>query len=120
MRGDGRLWCRHSCGSGTGFPPRVAAQLRAARSSRIRSRPLIRLTASRMSAPVAWARTSRPFRSRLTWAIAGRSTAGSAAIVSFTRANSTGSEASRSSERTLRTATSAASAGTAPWASVCT
>lgn len=44
------------------------------------------------------------YRTRL-WAIAGRSTAGSAAMVSFTRPNSTGSGTSRSSERTLWTAT---------------
>jgi len=93
-------WCRHSCGNDTGFPPRIASQLRAARSSRILSRSVIRSIASRMVDAVAWTRMSRPLRSRLTWAIAGLATAGSAAMVSFTRANSTGSGASLSSERT--------------------
>ena len=77
-------------------------------------------TASRIVSPAAWARTSRPSRSTLTLATAGRVTAGSAAIVSVTRACKTGSVASRSSESTFAMASSGIPSGTAPWVSICT
>ena len=56
----------------------------------------------------------------LTWATAGRSIAGSADMVSLTRANSTGSDAARNSEPTRCTAKPVMSSGTAPRVSACT
>lgn len=81
--------------------PRRASQLRAARSSLTLSRRLMRPTASRTVSPAAWTRMIRPSRSTLARAIAGSPTAGSAVIVSVTRANGTGSDASRSSDSTF-------------------
>jgi hypothetical protein len=75
----------------------VSAAQQRARSSRIRSRSPACTMAARMVSSADWTLTSRPFRSTLIWAIAGRSTAGSACIVSFSRANSTGSKVIRNS-----------------------
>ena len=111
------LWCRHSPGCSTGIAPRSAAQFRAAWPSRTLSRDAISSMAARTVCPAACARTIRPFTSIVAWAIAGRSTAGSAATASVTRAERTGSATARSSELTLAEARSADPFGTLPWVS---
>lgn len=78
-----------------------------ARPSRISSRDATCSMAARTVCPAAWACTTRPLRSMVASATAGRARAGSAATATLTRADRTGSAATRSSEPTLAAARSA-------------